>query len=133
MVYEIDDEENEVGEVEEENTDHSNPPRQVVEVDRLTHSGELVLLDPTNQNHLYHADNEKEEQHQLEDQFVDVTLAGDVGPRETEPYYFHHLQSYQNSDLCLLVIVKDGQTQNHQELLVVGENMIVVGPEEMFW
>jgi len=63
VVHEVDEEEDEVGEVEEENADDAYPPRQVVEVDRLTHSGELVLLDPVNEHHLHHADHKKEQQH----------------------------------------------------------------------
>ena len=63
MVNKVDDEENKVGEVEEENADHSYPPCQVVEVDRLTLSGELVLLNPPNQHHLHHADHKEEQQH----------------------------------------------------------------------
>ena len=132
MVDDVYEEKEEVREVEEEDAHHSNPARQVVEVDGLTQSVQLILLNPRDQHCLHQTNDEEEQQNDFEHQFVDVAFAGDVGPRQTEPHCLHNLQGDEHSDLRLLVLVEDGETQDHQELLVVGEKMVVVGAKEVF-
>jgi hypothetical protein len=77
------------------------------------------------------AGNEEEEEDELEGQLVEVAAAGDVGPCGTETGHFDELEDGEDGHGGCGVTVEHGHAHDHQELFVVGEQVVVVGPEEM--
>lgn len=123
----INEHENEEPHIEYQHQSKPNPPHIEIQPDHLV--GGRIAID-IQSDLLYGEDHSKHrQQHNLQHQSVDIPPQLGERPGQTEPHDLPHLEEAQHHDLEVAVGVEDGEGEHHQDLLHVGEDVVVVGLE----
>ena len=131
VLYEVDQDDQHAAHVEYDYCCHPDPPCHVEDVHRglqgrgvvAAHNGEVKALDESGCE-------EKKESY-LESETDKVAAFGHERPGDAEPDDLEGLDCHEDTHLHRGVGVEEGDRKDHQELFVVGQQVVVVRPEEM--
>lgn len=115
--------------VEVEDKQEACPAEAVEEGDSGPHIIDVARLDLVQQADLYEVGEKEQPEGNLERQAQVVALVGDEGPDHADASQLQDLEREQDAHLGVLRGVEERQSDHHEELLIVGEEVEVVGTE----